>query len=340
MGLNKTTGALLARITEESYAAYENKVKAPPQDGNRGVNYLDATATRRKNDAVNNLLQFFKMQFFWATLPRDLRKAVAQHNQNTITLDDMFQVLTDTQRESGAKASWPEAAVNEDSHSEAKDDEDKVAAFQNRRNNRFQNRPKRQNSGAPQCSNHFNTGARSNTNRNCKYCFFCKIQNRTQEECWKRIREIKPFTDKQGCVFWPKVYVTSNGNSEQQETGAGASFSLKSLMTPLIQAPRVIPQLILSLCTILIATCYKLFEIMTPFNGDKIRPRLAVRVGNKTFSWLFDTGAAVTGMNKELFDLAFGHSKICLDRSRNLKAVLLLQETKCLSTGCLKWTYS
>jgi hypothetical protein len=32
---------------------------------------------------------------------------------------------------------------------------------------------------------------------------------------------------------------------------------------------------------------------MTPFNGDKIRPRLAVRARDKTFSWLFDTGAAV-----------------------------------------------
>jgi hypothetical protein len=64
------------------------------------------------------------------------------------------------------------------------------------------------------------------------------------------------------------------------------------------------------LCTISIATCKKLFEIMTPFNGDKIRPRLAVRAGNKTFSWLFDTGAAVTCMNKQSFDLAFGHSKL------------------------------
>ncbi len=48
---------------------------------------------------------------------------------------------------------------------------------------------------------------------------------------------------------------------------------------------------------------------MTPFNGDKIRPRLAVKVGDKTFSWLFDTGAAVTCMNKQSFELAFGHSK-------------------------------
>jgi hypothetical protein len=80
-------------------------------------------------------------------------------------------------------------------------------------------------------------------------------------------------------------------------------------MTPLIQAPSVIPQLILSLCTISIATCNKLFEIMTPFNGDKIRPRLAVKAGDKTFSWLFDTGAAVTCMNKQSFDVAFGHCK-------------------------------
>jgi hypothetical protein len=48
---------------------------------------------------------------------------------------------------------------------------------------------------------------------------------------------------------------------------------------------------------------------MTPFNGDKIRPRLAVRAGNKTFSWVFDTGAAVTCMNNESFHLAFGQSK-------------------------------
>jgi hypothetical protein len=31
---------------KESYEAYENKVEAPPQDGNGGVGYLDATATR------------------------------------------------------------------------------------------------------------------------------------------------------------------------------------------------------------------------------------------------------------------------------------------------------
>jgi len=154
ISLNETTGELLARITntmvifKESYAAYENKVKAPPQDGHRSVGYLDATATKWKNDAVSNMLNLFKMQLFRATPPRDLQKAVAQHNQNTITLDNMYQVATDTQRESGAKASQPMAAVNEDSHSEAKDDEDEVATFQNRRNNRFQTTPTRHLSAA------------------------------------------------------------------------------------------------------------------------------------------------------------------------------------------------
>jgi len=57
-----------------------------------------------------------------------------------------------------------------------------------------------------------------------------------------------------------------------------------SLMIPLIQAPSIIPQLILSLCAISIATCNKLFEIMMPFNGEKISRRLAVRAGTKFFS--------------------------------------------------------
>ncbi len=68
MGPNETTGELLARITntmviiKESYAAYKNKVAEPPQDGYRNMGFMDATATQWKNDAVNNMLQFFKMQ--------------------------------------------------------------------------------------------------------------------------------------------------------------------------------------------------------------------------------------------------------------------------------------
>ncbi len=79
-----------------------------------------------------------------------------------------------------------------------------------------------------------------------------------------------------------------------------------SLMKPLHQAPFVIPQLILSLCAISIVTFNKLSEIMTPFyGGNKNHPRINVTTGDKTFNWLFDTGAAITCMNTNSFLQAF-----------------------------------
>ena len=81
---------------------------------------------------------------------------------------------------------------------------------------------------------------------------------------------------------------------------------MKSLMEPLRQAPQVIPQLILSLCAISVVTFNKLSEVMTPFyGGNKNRPRINVTTGEKTFNWLFDTGAAVTCMNANSFKEAF-----------------------------------
>jgi hypothetical protein len=103
-----------------------------------------------------------------------------------------------------------------------------------------------------------------------------------------------------------------------------ASFSLLNLMEPLNQAPCVIPQLILSLCAISIVTYNKLLKLMLPFNGDKIRPRLMVKEGNKTFSCAFDTGASVICIKGQLFEMAisaknmenFRRSKLCCHTRR------------------------
>ncbi len=79
-------------------------------------------------------------------------------------------------------------------------------------------------------------------------------------------------------------------------------------MEPLLQAPAVIPQLIMSLCGVSIVTYNNLSEIMMPFNGgNKIRPRINVTTGKTNFNWLFDTGAAITCMNADSFREAFGH---------------------------------
>jgi hypothetical protein len=61
--------------------------------------------------------------------------------------------------------------------------------------------------------------------------------------------------------------------------------------------------------SISIATCNKLCEIMTPFHGDKKRPRINVTMCDTTFNWLFDTGAAITSNNANSFRQAFQNSK-------------------------------
>jgi hypothetical protein len=77
-------------------------------------------------------------------------------------------------------------------------------------------------------------------------------------------------------------------------------------MTPLTQAPSIIPQLILSLCTVSIATCNKPFANMTPFYGDKSKSKISGTINTKNLYWVIDTGAVVTCMNINSFETAFG----------------------------------
>jgi len=49
--------------------------------------------------------KFFKMQLFQVALPREIQKVVAQHDQTTMTLDDMYWIMTTTQRDACSKKS-------------------------------------------------------------------------------------------------------------------------------------------------------------------------------------------------------------------------------------------
>jgi hypothetical protein len=97
---NESTGELLAQITntmviiKESYAAYINEVAATQHDANKG--YLDATATKWRNDSANNAFQFFKMQLFWAALPGEIHQVITQKDL-TITLNDIYTAATTVQ---------------------------------------------------------------------------------------------------------------------------------------------------------------------------------------------------------------------------------------------------
>jgi len=221
----ESTGELLARITntmviiKESYASYENK---PPEPANFDVNngFTMPVCRQWKDDVLNNTQQFLKMQLFRAALTPELRKVIAQRDPNNMTLDDMYQITTDTQREAGPRIKQAIAAVQPE-----KEDEE-IAAFQKRKNKHFNQKKSSSytasnattRTGYKGYSNKYtgNTGPGNNTNRNGKYCFYCKLQNHTQDECFKRIREKKPCRDRQGRAYWPRVYVTENSDSQNQ----------------------------------------------------------------------------------------------------------------------------
>ncbi len=61
------------------------------------------------------------------------------------------------------------------------------------------------------------SGPGNNANLNGKYCFYCKLQNHMHEDCFKRIRDKKPFKDKQGRAYSPRVYLTSNSDQQNWE---------------------------------------------------------------------------------------------------------------------------
>ncbi len=131
---NESMGELLARITntmvilKESYASYEIKPAAlPHHDVNGG--FTMPTARRWRNEALNNATQFLKMQMFRAALPAELWKVMAQRNPNTLTLDDMYQIATETQREAGPKIKHAVAAIHPEEQDYNEGDKE-IAAFQ------------------------------------------------------------------------------------------------------------------------------------------------------------------------------------------------------------------
>jgi hypothetical protein len=169
---NKSTSELPAQITKtmgiikDSFAAYCNKVPASNHNANRG--YLDATATKWRNNSVNNAFHFFKMQLFWVALPGEIHHLIAQKDPTEVTLDNIYLAATTVQQETGSKTFKTVAAVNKES--DFKEDKDKkVAAFQNRRGQRG-NRVSRSKKYTYRTNR---TGNRPGNNFNCnrKYCF-------------------------------------------------------------------------------------------------------------------------------------------------------------------------
>ncbi len=121
--------------------------------------------------------------------------------------------------------------------------------------------------------------------RNQILCFYCKRFNHRQEDCRTRIQDGQPCTDYRGRKYWPKRYTDENADQ-------GPISALTNYVTPLLGSRSVLTQIILNLCLASLTTCSKIYDFFVP--GEKIRPRINVRTGNQTTSWLFDNGAAIT----------------------------------------------
>jgi hypothetical protein len=68
---------------------------------------------------------------------------------------------------------------------------------------------------------------------------------------------------------------------------------------------------------------------MMPFYGDKNKPRILGRVESKNFSWVIDTGSAVTCMNINSFKMAFGKT---LNINEKCKVNIFIKKRKCTHT--------
>ncbi len=79
-----------------------------------------------------------------------------------------------------------------------------------------------------------------------------------------------------------------------------------------------------------IATCNKLFENMTLFNGDHKDTNIIGTVKGKNFYWKIDTGSAVTCMNTNAFEAAFGKTKE--KNLRDFKTDIFIKRRKCTHT--------
>ena len=79
-----------------------------------------------------------------------------------------------------------------------------------------------------------------------------------------------------------------------------------------------------------IATCNKLFENMTLFNGDQKDTKIIGTVNGKNFYWKIDTGSAVTCMNLNAFETAFGKTK---DKTKECKIDIFIKKQKMRAHG-------
>ena len=225
-------------VLKENYDSYRVRPDRPAPIQPQGT-YTEDALTKFANDSVDAFANFLFTQMFKAAAPENVRRLLSHKDQSRLTVEEAYKVFfTDHRMEMDKKAAAVHAVADEPVHAVANEPEgaeqpeQDVAAFRPQQcqqqrshnyNNTGNNRSRGQNYRADNynCQNNNQTAnqPRSNTNRNGKYCVYCKIMNHTQEECRKRIIDKQPCVNNKGQMYWPKVNSTNESpNTVQQNS--------------------------------------------------------------------------------------------------------------------------
>jgi len=236
--------------------AYKCYTLTPPElilDANGNVTLA---AMRAHNAAlVENVVEFYLLNQFRAALPVDLRRVINLQPMQTLDLDTAVRLATiELCSKDEARGNSRIQAVQQDEEEEGVDivtqNRQKKFFPQNQQNRGQQNCPnvRQQNN---YCNNQGQQQWRSNNpdnnpNRNKMTCIFCRKQGHQQEDC-KRLQKKNQCPSTLPGPKWQSILAQDQYDWKwcSNPSPPGPGFSVLSLMEPLIQAPVIIPQLIM-----------------------------------------------------------------------------------------------
>jgi hypothetical protein len=228
----KSMGELRARIINMMVTL---KPAAPAHHNINGRYAMD-TATRWRNDGLNNAMQFL------GSSTADLQKVMAQRNPNTLMLDEMYQIAMDTQRESRPKV---KKMITADHLNE------KATAMRTRRflPSRKGSFPKawikrkiptqwKPATGALPRAPNLDQG--TTLTRTANIVSTANSRTTLKKIVLKESEKRNHAKTDSVAPIGQSVYNQQQWSVRKRFSGTAAGFSLKSLKTPLIQAPSII----------------------------------------------------------------------------------------------------
>jgi hypothetical protein len=211
----------LARVNTiilDAYQGYTIAPQDPVLDANGNITMTLADHQNYQKALVENVVEFYILNQFWAALLPDLRRVINLQPMHTLDLDTAVRLATiELRSKDEARGTSKIQAVQ---HEEEEDSVEAIAKNRqkkltpsNQQNKGQQNHQKYrpQNNYRNNNKQQWRSGPGNNSNRNKMTCIFYRKQGHKQEDCQKWINANQPCLDSSGKPFWPKINTTENG---------------------------------------------------------------------------------------------------------------------------------